>query len=412
MPQATTPLREKDLPVLDVLGVEFQRDPHSVISEVRQHSRFAFSRRGVEVLAHDDVNTLLRDDRLVTQSHSTYESYGAGEMLRAFAQDGLLSAMQGDRHDRIRRVFLAAFRARLIERERDLMREVAGRLADGMVAGDSPADFVSAFTSPYPMEVLCRLLGIPAGDIPEFSAAATELHLLAQVPLAPGFPRIEAALQKLWDYCAELIGRRRAKPQDDAITALVEVQDVEGRVSDSELIWNIANLIFAGQDTTRYQLASSVRAILEVPGLWDRLAAEPALVPLVAEETLRWYPVVNFVVRIPQEDMIYDGVEMRAGRRVILNFQAASRDPERFGDPFTFSPRHVGRHEQSFDVPFGLGMHYCLGAALARAEIQEAIGVLTRRVTTVDIAGELEMTAPASMLHGPETMPLAFRSRT
>jgi cytochrome P450 len=410
MTQAAT-LHEEDLPVLDVMGAEFQLDPHAAIGRVRDSSRFAFSRRGIEVLAHDDVLTLLRDDRLTTQSHSTYESYGAGEMLRAFASDGLLVGMQGERHDRIRRVFLAAFRARMIEQERGLIQQVANRLAERMVSAGPQVDFVSAFTSPYPMEVLCRILGIPAADIPEFSAAATELHLLAQVPLDPGLPRIEVALHKLWDYCSGLIAQRRARPQEDTISALIEVQHTQGKVSDSELIWNMANLIFAGQDTTRYQLASSVRAILEVPGLWGRLATEPDIIAGVAEETLRWYPVVNFVVRIPLEDIVFGGVEMRAGRRVILNFQAASRDPGRFDDPFTFTPRPPGRHTQSFDLPFGLGTHFCLGAALARAEIQEALAVLSRDLTAVTLSGTPEMTAPASMLHGPETMPITLQSR-
>jgi cytochrome P450 len=410
MTQAATPLREEDLPRLDVLGESFRSDAHGPLSEVRGLSRFAFSRRGIEVLAHDDVVALLLDDRLRTQTHSTYESYGAGEMLRAFARDGLLSAMQDDRHDRIRRVFLAGFRARQVEQRRGMMRDVMSQLVDEL-PGAGTVDLVSAVTAPYPMEVLCRIIGIPAADIPRFSAAATRLHLLAQVPLAPGFPAIEDALRELGDYCAALVHERRAHPADDAISALIQAQETAGRVTDAELIWNIANLIFAGQDTTRYQLASAVRAVLEVPGLWDRMAAEPEIVPSVAEETLRWYPVVNFVVRIPERDLVHGGVEMRAGRRVILNVQAASRDPERFATPFTFTPRALGRHKASFDVPFGLGMHFCLGAVLARTEIQEALAVLTARWEAVALDGEPEMTSSASMLHGPEEMPVAYRRR-
>lgn len=291
------------------------------------------------------------------------------------------------------------------------MRDVARRLAGRMLAAGPSHDFVSAFTSPYPMEVLCRILGIPADDIPEFSAAATELHLLAQVPLSPGLPRVESALHTLWDYCSNLIAQRRSHRQADTISALIEAQETHGKLSDSELIWNMVNLIFAGQDTTRYQLASSVRAIVDVPGLWDRLVAEQDVIPGVVEESLRWYPVVNFVVRIPTEDLVFGGVEMRAGRRVILNFQAASRDPERFDDPFTFTPRPPGRHPQSFDIPFGLATHFCLGAALARAEIQEALRILSHEFASVEIAGTPEMTAPASMLYGPETMPILTTRR-
>lgn len=404
-------LHEEDLPTLDVLGEAFQQDPHTAIAAARASSRFAFSRRGIEVLAHQDILTLLKDDRLGSQSHTTYEAYGAGQMLRDFAAEGLLVGMQGERHSRIRRVFLAAFRARMVEQERGLMRDVASRLADHMLVTGAHHDFVSAFTSPYPMEVLCRILGIPAEGMPEFSAAATELHLLAQVPLAPGLPRVESALRKLWEYCSTLIAERRAHPRGDTISALIEAQQTHGKLSDSELIWNMVNLIFAGQDTTRYQLASSVRAIIDVPGLWDRLANEPEIIPGVVEESLRWYPVVNFVVRIPAEDVIFGGVEMRAGRRVILNFQAASRDPERFDDPFTFTPRPPGRHPQSFDIPFGLATHFCLGAALARAEIQEALAVLSQRFASIDPTGAPQMTAPASMLYGPEAMPILTATR-
>lgn len=401
--------QEEDLPALDVLGEAFRGDPHAVLAHVRAQSRFAFSRRGVEVLAHDDVMTLLLDDRLQTQSHDTYRRYGAGQRLLAFADDGLLSAMQDEKHARIRRVFLAGFRARQIERQRDVMHDAANRLVDALP--DGPTDLVADFSSPYPMEVLCRIIGIPAADIPAFSAAATQLHLLAQVPLQPGFPMIEAALQELWDYCQGLVDARRAHPTDDVLSALIEVQHTEGRLSDTELIWNIVNLIFAGQDTTRYQLASTVRAVVEQSGLWERLATDPDRVPAVAEETLRWYPVVNFVVRIPTEDIVHRDVLLRAGRRVILNVQAASRDPERFDDPMTFTPRSPGRHGQSFDAPFGFGMHFCLGAALARTEIEVALSVLSSRLSAVELEGEPVMTAPASMLYGPETMPIRFVRR-
>jgi cytochrome P450 len=403
-------LREADLPRLDVDSAWFVNDQHAAVRAVRAQGRFAASRRGLEVLGHADVLKLLMDERLRSQDAEVYRRYGAQQILVAFAREGLLGAMQGDKHDRIRRVFLAAFRARNIEAQRGLMRDTAASLVDRLPASGS-GDFVSFFSSPFPMEVLCRIIGIPTADIPDFSAAATQLHLLAQTPLAPGFPAIERALSTLWDYCLALVRARRAKPAEDAITALIEVQETEGRVTDEELVWNIANLIFAGQDTTRYQLASALREISAVPGLWQRLWQEAALVPDAAEETLRFAPVVNFVVRIPQQDIDYAGVHMARGRRVILNFQAASRDPDRFPSPDVFTPRRTGRHAHSFDVPFGLGMHYCLGAALARAEIQEALAVLVERLDRVEVERHPEMTAPAAMLHGPERMEFRYTRR-
>jgi cytochrome P450 family 103 len=411
MTQVAPPLEESELPRLDVDSAEFTANPHTAFRAARSHGAFAASRRGVEVLAHADVMKLLIDERLTTQDTKVWQKYGAQEMLLAFVENGLLTAMQGDRHDRIRRVFLAAFRARHIEGQRDLMETTARTLADQLPASGH-ADFVAAFSSPFPMQVLCEIIGIPTEDIDRFSASATQLHLLAQSPLEPGFPAIETALTELWDYSIGLVEARRREPQQDAISALIQVQETEGRVSDAELVWNIVNLIFAGQDTTRYQLASSLRAIIEVPGLWQRMHDDPSLIPSVAEETLRVYPVVNFVVRIPQEDIIHNGVRLAAGRRVILNFQAASRDPDRFSSPDEFTPRPVGRHEHSFDVPFGLGMHYCLGAALAKAEIQEALKVLVERLETVELDGEPHMTAPTGMLFGPETMPIRYTLRS
>jgi cytochrome P450 len=403
-------LTETDLPRLDIDSPRFRADPHAALRAVRTQGRFAASRRGVEVLAHADVLKLLVNERLHSQDSDVYRRYGAQEMLVAFAREGLLGAMQGDKHDRIRRVFLAAFRARQIEAQRDLMRSTAQEIVSQFPA-EGRGDFVSLFSSPFPMQVLCRIIGIPVDDIAEFSAAATQLHLLAQTPLAPGFPAVERALQQLWDYCLALAEARRAHPAEDAITALIQAQETEGRVSDEELIWNIANLIFAGQDTTRYQLASALRAVIQVPGLWHEMRGNPDLVPSVAEETLRYAPVVNFVVRIPQEDIEYEGVRLARGRRVILNFQAASRDPDRFTDPDVFTPRQPGRHAQSFDVPFGLGMHYCLGAALARAEIQEALAVLVERLDDVEIDGAPDMTEPAAMLHGPERLTFRYTKR-
>jgi len=404
-------MTEAELPRLDVDSAAFRTDPHAVLRSIREQARIVASRRGFEVLDHADVQALLTDDRLQTQNAEVYRRYGAQPMLVAFAEDGLLAAMHGAKHDRIRRVFLAAFRARNVEASRPVMRAIAQQLVDALPADGTVVDFVAAFSLQFPMQVLCRFIGIPVADIPAFSAAATKLHLLAQTPIEPGFPEIEAALQTLRDYCLELVAQRRTQPADDAISALIQAQDVSARITDDELAWNVANLIFAGQDTTRYQLASALRFVLDQPGLWERMHADPEQVVQVAEETLRVAPVVNFVVRIVGEDFEYGGVQFVRGRRVILNVQAASRDPERFAEPDSFCPRATGRHAQSFDVPFGLGDHYCLGAGLARAELQEALSVLSHSLTDMRVVDEPVMTAPAAMLHGPEQMAITYRRR-
>jgi cytochrome P450 len=409
--QPSASLTEADLPFLDVDSAPFRADPNAALRAARAAGPFHFSRRGIEVFAHDDVRALLTDPRLESQDAAVYRRYGAQPLLSSFAEHGLLVALRGEKHERIRRVFVAAFRARMVDGHRAMMREVAGELVAKLPPGDTVVDFVAAFSNPYPMQVLCRVIGIPVDDIAAFSAAATKLHLLAATPIEPGFAEIETALQTLRDYCLNLVADRTAQPRDDVISGLIAAQVSAGRITDDELAWNVANLIFAGQDTTRYQLASALRAVAAEPGYWERMSTDRDLVEQITEEVLRIEPVVNFIVRVAQQDFDYRGVHVAAGRRVILNVQAASRDPEQFTAPDSFCPRATGRHDESFDVAFGLGDHYCLGAGLARAEIEEALDVLSRHLTDVQIAGAPVQTAPAAMLHGPETLPISYRRR-
>jgi cytochrome P450 len=408
------PLTEAELPRLDVDSEMFRTDTRAALQAAREAGRFHFSRRGIEILHHEDVQNLLTDPRLETQDAHVYRKYGAQPMLSSFAEHGLLVALHGEKHDRIRRVFLASFRARMVQDARPMMREVAQGLIDALPADRTLVDFVKMFSSPFPMQVLCRLIGIPVEDIPTFTEAATKLHLLAATPIEPGFPEIEQALRTLRDYSLALVEARTREPKEDIISGLIRAQVSEGKISDDELAWNAANLIFAGQDTTRYQLASALRVVLAEDGLWEQMYDDPSIVGNVAEETLRLEPVVNFVVRIAQEDFDYGGsggIHVERGRRVILNVQSASRDPEHFSSPDTFCPRPTGRHAESFDVPFGLGDHYCLGAGLARAELQESLAVLSQNLTGITILDSPSMTAPAAMLHGPEELMITFRRR-
>jgi cytochrome P450 len=399
-------LEEEDLPEIDILGQAFHDDAIAVLRKARAHGTLARSRRGIEVLDYDTVSALVNDDRLDSQNASVYARMGGPSSLLEFAEDGLLVAMSGEKHRRIRRVFSAAFRVRHVESQRALMRTAARDLVAAW--GSDSCEFVRDFSSPFPMHVLCRILGVPVEDIPLFTAAATELHLLAAVPLAPGFPRIDAALRTLSEYIAGLVRRRRDEPQDDIVTSLVTVQESDGRLTDSELAWNLVNLIFAGQDTTRYQLASVVHAVVQAPGAWDRLAAEPELIPAAVGEGLRLQPVTRFIVRIPRDDLILGNLHVRRGRRVILNLLAASRDLSRFEQPDEFL---LPRPEPGFNLPFGWGMHHCLGATLAQAEMEEALRVLTERYRDVRVIDIPARTPPAGMLHGPESMLLEFAER-
>jgi cytochrome P450 len=406
-PGAVTAVDDLDLPEFDVRGPEFTADPLGVLGRARAVGPLGRSHRGIEVLTYDLISRLLTDDRFDTAGVEHYRRLGAPDAVLRFVDDGLLSTMERDRHDRVRRVLARAFSIRRIDEQRSLMREVGGRLLDGF-AGRGHCDLVGEFSDIYPMQVLCRLIGIPPDDIETFSGDAHALHLLAAVPMGPGFPTLEEAYQSLERYVIGLLDERRRRPQADFISALIEAQETEGRLTESELVGNIVNLIFAGAGTTRMQLASAVRVFVD-QDLWDRLAGEPELLPAALEEALRYYPVTQFVVRIPLEDAVVDNVLFPKGTRVLVNLLAGSRDPVEFPDPDRFD---LARGERRSRLPFGWGVHHCLGHALARTQMTVALELLLSQLRDVRVTSTVVKVLPSAMLGGPDRLDLTFARRS
>ena len=212
-------------------------------------------------------------------------------------------------------------------------------------------------------------------------------------------------MKTLSTYVIELLQKRRRAPQDDFLSALNEAQDTEGQLTEDEIVWNVVNLLFAGQDTTRIQLAAAVRAFVE-NGIWDDLRADPSRIAQALDESLRFYPVLQFLVRKPLEAVELDGFRFPPGRRVVVNTTAASRDPKVFTDPHRFDPNRPSEYR----VPFGWGIHYCLGHVLARTEMTEALTLLTSKLTGVRV-GDVHVSSPTGMLGGPESLALEFSYR-
>jgi cytochrome P450 len=401
-------VEEIDLPALDVLGDEFGDDPVAFLRRLHEGGHtMARSHRGVELLSYQWVADLLNDDRFHTVDNKHFAAKGSPDSLLRFVDDGLLLSMPTERHDRVRRVLARAFTLRQVDAQRELMRNLASDQVDRFV-GSGQADIVDDFTDRYPMQVLCRVIGVPPSDIPRFVDAAHDLHLMAAVPMAPGFDRIDDALTTLEEYVVDILERRRLHPEDDYITGLVEAQQTEGTLTRSELVGNVINLLFAGAGTTRYQLASTVRAILE-NDLWESVAADAQLIGPCVEEALRYYPVTQFVIRIPDDDVVIGPCLFPARRRVVLNLQAASRDPAMFSDPDRFDP---GRADVARSrLPFGWGTHHCLGHSLSRAAMSEAMEVLVQRLTDVRVAGDVVNSPAGAMLGGPEHLTVTFSER-
>lgn len=405
----TTPrsVETLDLPVVDVLDPAYELDPTTTLRLAReQGDGMMKTHRGVELLDYARVAALVNHPGFHTVDARHFADKRGPASLIEFAENGLLLSMTGEQHDRIRRVFLKAFALRRVDQNREVMRQLAEDAIDRF-ADVGACDVVADFAEPYPMEVLCRLIGIPTTDLERFVGAAREMHLMAEVPMEPGFPRIDRALQTMRAYVVDLVRARRSDPQDDLITGIVEAERTEGRLTEAELVGNVINVLFAGGGTTRSQLASALQLAIE-HGIWDELAAEPALIPGFVEEAMRFRPVTQFVVRIPDEDVVVDGLLFPARRRVILNLVAASRDPEAFPEPNRFV---IDRPLARSRLPFGWGTHFCLGAALSRAAMAVAVEAFTRRLGDVALSGDVPLSPARGMLRGPEQLRIRFAAR-
>ncbi len=397
-----------DLPHVDVLAPEYEVDPTATLRAARtQGSGMMTTHRGVEFLDCRWVETLINHPGFHTVDARHFTAKGAPASLVEFAENGLLLSMTGEQHDRIRRVLLKAFALRRVDQNRLVMSELAHDKIDAFVQHGS-CDLVADFTEPYPMEVLCRLIGIPITDLPRFVGAAREMHLMAEVPMAPGFERIDAALRTMSDYVVELVERRRREPQDDLLTGVVEAERTEGKLTAAELVGNMINVLFAGGGTTRFQLASALRLAIELD-LWESLAEDSSLIANFIEESMRYRPVTQFVVRIPDDDVVIDDLLFPARRRIILNLEAASRDPRAFPDPDRFDMNRPNLLRSR--LPFGWGTHFCLGAALSRAAMGTAIETLTSALAEVRVDGDVELSPARGMLRGPQRLPIAFAPR-
>ncbi|ORB74954.1 cytochrome P450 [Mycobacterium scrofulaceum] len=283
-------------------------------------------------------------------------------------------------HTRLRRLVSKAFAPRVVSALEPDIRSLVDGLLD-RAADRGRFDVVDDFAYPLPVAVICRLLGVPLDDEPQFSRASA---LLAQaldpfstitgVPSDVASERQQAAVW-LREYFHALIERRRSHPGDDLLSALIAVEESGDQLTEEEIVSTCNLLLIAGHETTVNLIGNAVLAMLRNPGQWTALGADPGRAPVIVEETLRYDPPVQLVGRIALADMVIGGVEVPAGDVMMLLLAAAHRDPAEFDRPDVFDPERKGlRH-----LGFGRGAHYCLGAPLARLEAGVALSGVTAR---------------------------------
>ncbi|MFD8792256.1 cytochrome P450 family protein [Streptomyces vinaceus] len=333
------------------------------------------------------------DTRLLEQLPGTERESMLGNMLRSDPPD----------HTRLRRLVSKAFTARRVAEMRPRIQEVTDRLLDAVVA-DGRADLVADFALPLPVTVISELLGVPVDERHEFQRWTDRMLMRGAQPPDPAV--VNEAWRHMRAYVTELIGAKRAEPGEDLLSALITARDEEQRLSEDELVAMVFLLLAAGYVTTVNLISGGIAMLLAHPDQLDLLRSDPALLPGAVEEFLRYDgPVSPGIARFAREDVEIAGVRIPRGATVLIGSAVADRDPDRFPDPDRLD---ITRADNAH-LAFGHGIHYCLGAPLARLEGQIAIGTALRRLPGLALAVE-----PAQIpwrpggLRGPLALPVTF----
>ncbi len=360
------------------------------------------------VLGFEGARSVLRDRRLSTRSF-TDDMVAAGLAERTAHQLTPLFRRHGEDHRRFRGLLAAAFTPRSVERLRPVAASVAARLADDVVASDGGCEFVSAVASPLPPEVFAELFGIPVEErdlLARWATAVTDAFVPERI--AAHADDIEAAAAEMRTWAAELIAARRAAPTDDLVSGLVTAEVDGGRLDDEDVTAVLSGFVFAGSETTKRQLTRAIEAFAAHPPSWELVAADPgALLDGAVEEVLRRYSIIPGLSRVAVEDFEQDDLSLPVGGRLAASFVTANSDPGAFEDPDRFDVTRANAKEH---LTFGWGPHFCLGAGLARVELQEALRALLARFGPPELVGD-RSPGPAEAFAAPDELHVRFPVR-
>ena len=360
---------------------------------------------GYAVVRYDDVIGILRDKRWHSATSRIPELMGITRTDFLARQRGSILSSEGDEHTRLRRLVAPAFSPRAADKLRPFMREVMNDLIDA-VAPVGKADFVSSITEPYPIPIICELLGAPKRDWQLFSRLASDILEIFSADLLDKIDLVMAAQDEMDEYSRDLISQRRSVPADDLLTAMIAVEEAGDTLTTDELVMMINAVIVGGTDTTRNQLGCAVSLFAQHPEQWALLAERPELAGRAVEETMRYFGAVRGTMRFASTDIEYRGVTFPAGTFMSVGLADANRQKSVFVQPDVFDITKPAPAQPQ--LTFGSGIHYCLGASLARAELQEALPLLAQRMPNLRIDGEITWKPDGVGIFGPAHMPITF----
>ncbi|GAA2656437.1 cytochrome P450 [Paractinoplanes durhamensis] len=363
------------------------REPDAAYAALHAHGPILQVSEPLHLISgYEAVDRALRDPALeAVDAARLDQAWPAWREYRAVAlfADSMLRA-NPPHHTRQRRLAAGVFTARRVSALRAVIAEQVDELLAGLTAYGTGVDLVGHLAYPLPIRVITALLGVPAADrgrfrrLAEALTAVLEMHWTEEDRV-----RADAAADELIDYFAHLVELRRAEPADDLVTALAAAHDADGeRLTANELLANLALLLVAGFETTTNLIGNAVVLLLDHPAYAEKLREDPELAPAYVEEVLRIDAPVQMTSRVVARPTQIAGRPVPVGSELILLLGAANRDPARFDRPDVFDPARQG----SPPLSFGAGVHYCLGAPLARLEAQVALPALLRRYPDLALA--------------------------
>ena len=394
-------------------------DPQSYTDEPALHAALAHLRANAPVsrvevpnynpfwaiTKHADIMEIERANDVFTNSPRPVLTTAQGDEQQAAIGVKTLIHMDDPQHRDFRAIGANWFRPKAMRDLKVRIDELAKRFVDGMVERAPECDFVQEVAVNYPLYVIMSMLGIPESDFPRMLKYTQELFGAddGELQRSDSLEESMAVLLEMFGYFNELTAARRANPTEDLASAIANATINGEPLSDIDTVSYYLIIATAGHDTTSAVISGGLHALIEHPDQLDRLRADMHLLPLAVEEMIRWVTPVKEFMRTAQQDSIVRGVPIAAGESVLLSYVSGNRDEDVFDDPFRFDIcRDPNKH-----VAFGYGVHFCLGAALARMEVNSFFTELLPRLKAVEPAGRAEYVA-TTFVGGLKHLPIRY----
>lgn len=398
---------------LDPLAADFLSDPYPLLATLREEAPIAYC-DAIEmwiVTRHADVEHVFLNPEIFSAANAQAPLMPLCDEAMGILSAGLdnvpvLSNFDPPGHTRIRRRLAKAFSTKRMNMLAPIIRERCTAILDD-IAGNGSADLAHELCYPLPALTMFAMIGFPDEDTDRIKGwCADKLVVNWGRPSEEEQVLAARTMVAFWEYCLAFVKRRRDEPADDMTTDLISGVDMTEPLTDQEIASIVFALSFAGHETTTNLAANCIRSVID-NGLWEDLRTDASLIPGVIEETLRYDSSVVAWRRITTQPTSLGGTELPKGARLMLSIAAANRDPAKFSDPEKFDPARAHPEDH---LSFGKGIHFCLGAHLARIEIEIVLNEMLARFATLDLVPDTPLSFPANIsFRGPVSLPARWQ---